>query len=95
MPKKGSLGENEFYYCLMLVALTATINTATACTTFNLRGNDVNIFGRNYDWPVREGVLIVNKRGVIKTAVKATNDTGIRVTWKSKYGSITFNQYGR
>jgi len=80
---------------IVAAALVVTINTAAACTTFNLRGDDVNIFGRNYDWSVRNGVVLVNKRGVIKTAMKVKDETGIPATWKSKYGSITFNQYGR
>lgn len=78
-----------------VVAVLASIGTATACTTFNLRSGDINVFGRNYDWSVGEGAVIINKRGLMKTAMKVKDETGTPATWKSKYGSITFNQYGR
>lgn len=77
-----------------IVALFS-IDTASACTTFSLTSNDVNIFGRNYDWSLGDGAIIVNKRGHTKTAMKAKDETGNPAKWKSKYGSITFNQYGR
>lgn len=79
----------------IVAAALASIGTAAACTTFNLRSGDVNIFGRNYDWSVGDGAAIVNKRGFIKTAMKVKDETGTPATWKSKYGSITFIQYGR
>ena len=50
------------------------------------------VFGQNYDWYVADGVMLVNKRGVTRTA-HAAGDRGS--TWTSRYGSVTFNQYGR
>ena len=85
----------SFMVFSIVVAGLASICTATACTTFNLRSGDVNIFGKNYDWSVGEGAVIINKRGVAKTATKVNGETGTPAVWKSKYGSITFNQYGR
>ena len=35
--------------------------------------------------------MLINKRGVTKTVRRGTP----ALTWTSKYGSITFNQYGR
>jgi choloylglycine hydrolase len=69
-----------------------------ACTTFQLRHGDQVLVGKNYDWMVEEGLIIVNKRGVSKTAFISTVDNtslGTPATWTSKYGSITFTQYGR
>ena len=71
---------------------------AEACTTFQLRHADQVIVGKNYDWMVEEGLIIVNKRGVSKTAYQSTLDTtavGTPAAWTSKYGSIVFTQYGR
>ena len=54
--------------------------------------------GKNYDWMVEDVLIIVNKRGVSKTAFVPTADdteSGTPATWTSRYGSITFNQYGR
>lgn len=116
--------------------------SASACTTFCLsRGGEV-VFGRNYDFEIGDGMLVVNKRGVVKTSAieaaaarisaiapnrhasrgaqdrthsvdasrhakegdsrakpPAAAKDSARATgparWTSKYGSITFNQYGR
>lgn len=62
-----------------------------ACTTFCLCDSGRVIFGKNYDWNVGEGLLIVNPRGLARVA-----DSGDRpARWTAKYGSVTFNQYGR
>ncbi len=71
---------------------------AKACTTFQLTHEGQVLVGKNYDWMVEDGLIIVNKRGVSKTAMKSTFDNtglGTPATWTSKYGSITFVQYGR
>jgi choloylglycine hydrolase len=79
---------------LLLVLLTTQLITKTlGCTTFCLIGNDEVLFGRNYDWSVGAGVIFVNKRGISKTALVL--DASKPATWVSKYGSVTFNQYGR
>jgi choloylglycine hydrolase len=65
-----------------------------SCTTFCFRSGDNGgdwIFGRNYDWDTGHCLLMVNKRGVVKTALTENNPA----KWVSIYGSITFNQYGR
>ncbi len=76
---------------ILLIALFLLVRGISACTTFYLSHNDRIIFGNNYDWDLGEGLVIVNKRGVSKTAVNYTNPA----QWASKYGSVTFNQYGR
>ncbi len=64
-----------------------------SCTTFFINKNGQLVFGRNYDWVTGGGIVNTNQRGLIKTSMK-TND-GASTTWISKYGSITFNQYGK
>jgi choloylglycine hydrolase len=78
-----------------LVALAALPSPADACTTFCLRGGDGSVlFGKNYDWNIGYGLVVTNKRGVAKTAMlESLDDTPAK--WVSKYGSITFNQFGR
>ncbi|BBO71374.1 hydrolase [Desulfosarcina alkanivorans] len=71
---------------------------AEACTTFQLTHEGQVFVGKNYDWMVEDGLIIVNKRGVSKTAFQAAVDNtglGTPATWTSRYGSITFTQYGR
>lgn len=64
-----------------------------ACTTFLLSKNGRHLFGRNYDWITESGMVMVNARGLDKTSAR-TKD-GKQANWRSKYGSITFNQYGK
>ena len=66
---------------------------ASACTTFCLREGGRIVFGKNYDWSVGDGLLVVNKRGVARKADAGGDPRP--ASWTSKYGSVTFNQYGR
>lgn len=73
--------------------LTSTFSSqALACTTFCLVSGDRVVLGKNYDWYISTGLLLVNKRGVERSS-EPPKDRG--KTWISKYGSVTFNQYGR
>ncbi len=64
-----------------------------ACTTFCINKDGHIVFGRNYDWVTGGGIVNTNLRGLLKTSMN-TGDGGT-ATWVSKYGSITFNQYGK
>lgn len=78
----------------ILVAAWSLVVAAPAvgCTTVCILDAGRIVFGKNYDWYVSEGVLLVNKRGVARTA-HAPGDQAAR--WTSAFGSVTFNQYGR
>lgn len=52
------------------------------------------MFGKNYDWNIEDGLLVVNKRGVSHVSGEARKNS-IPARWRSRFGSITFNQYGR
>lgn len=79
-----------------LLALSLSV-PASACTTFCLRDGGRIVFGKNYDWGVGDGLLVVNKRGVARKAhlEGSTGDDPRPASWISKFGSVTFNQYGR
>ncbi len=77
---------------LALIALLFA-ERSFACTTFCLKNKTETLFGRNYDWMIGDGVVVVNKRGVEKTSVNSGAENPAR--WTSRYGSVTFNQYGR
>jgi len=64
-----------------------------ACTTFCINKNGQIVFGRNYDWVSGAGIVNTNQRGLFKTSMHVSG--GAPATWVSKYGSITFNQYGK
>lgn len=70
-----------------------SITLSFGCTTFFINKNGQLIFGRNYDWVTGNGMVCTNQRGLSKTSAK-TKD-GATINWVAKYGSITFNQYGK
>src|SRR5215510_4345158 len=80
---------------IVLVALLPVLVSVVpirslACTTFCLKRKGEVLFGKNYDWMIGDGLVFVNKRGVAKTGAEEVNPP----KWVSKYGSVTFNQYG-
>jgi penicillin V acylase-like amidase (Ntn superfamily) len=77
------------FCCLFISCITPP--AAQACSTFCLDHNSQPVFGKNYDWDVDDGLIIINKRNVLKTSAAAESS----ISWTSKYGSVTFNQYGR
>ena len=79
--------------CSVFALLCLFLNQTFACTTFCLVGKGEVLFGRNYDWTIGDALVLANKRGVAKTATIIDSDNGAK--WISKYGSVTFNQYGR
>ena len=82
----------RMFHFLLASALLLSIASSDiyACTTFCLKSNGEMLFGKNYDWMIGDGMVFVNKRGVSKVSSEETNPAH----WVSKYGSVTFNQYG-
>jgi len=79
---------------LLVVALLSFLPYAFACTTFFINKNGQLVFGRNYDWITSAGMVCTNLKGLAKTS--ANNKPGEKsISWISKYGSISFNQYGK
>ena len=76
-----------------VVSVSVLSAQALACTTFCLKNGGEVLFGKNYDWMIGDGLIFVNKRNVEKRAMVSGKDAAAR--WISKYGSVTFNQYGR
>ena len=76
-----------------LLVVCSLVDQSFACTTFCLKHKGEVLFGRNYDYNIGDALIFVNKRGVAKTA--SIGDSPNSAKWVSKYGSITFNQYGR
>ncbi|HKH62858.1 MAG TPA: linear amide C-N hydrolase [Flavitalea sp.] len=81
-------------YCEYIIAsLLLFSEGANACTTFFINQNGKMVFGRNYDWVSGSGMVNTNLRGLAKTSFPMQE--GKTISWVSKYGSITFNQYGK
>jgi choloylglycine hydrolase len=81
-----------------LIAVTLLVGTAVtpagACTTSLLQHGDEVAIAKSYDFPVGDGLIIVNPRGVAKHAMGG-GAYGSSLAWVSSFGSVTFNQYGR
>lgn len=77
----------------LLILLAFTPSPCHACTAFYIGDGNAEVVGKNYDWNVGDGLVIVNKRNVWKPFgfTSEPTDEG----WTSTYGSVTFNQYGR
>ena len=51
-----------FVGCVVL----ALASVAPACTSFCLEDSGHLVFGKNYDWHMDHGLIIVNKRGIAR-----------------------------
>lgn len=78
----------------LLLMLLICAQQAICCSTFFIHHNGQMVFGRNYDWVAGTGLLCTNHRGLVKTGFAIENEN-TAITWTSKYGSLTFNQYGK
>ncbi len=83
-----------FFICLF------TLSSLTPCSSFTLKKGDTHIYGRNLDERSDiPGFILVNKRGVLKKSItfqyllSGKQDNERSFSWKSKYGSITFNNW--
>ena len=84
---------------LSVVATVAAVllaaRPASACTTLCMsRGKEV-IVAKSYDFNVGNGLVLRNRRGVAKEAMLVSQGKAKPSRWVSRYGSLTFNQYGR
>lgn len=73
-----------------LIVLTPFNNSA--CTVFSIKQNNQLIMAKNLDWAIDDGLIFINKKGIKKFAHTSTK---FKLEWTSKYGSITFNQFGK
>ena len=77
----------------LITALVLPAIPGDACTSFLLKHPKGPLMAKNYDWDVPDGLVVVNPRGLAKTALVPGDASPVR--WTSRYGSLTFNQYGR
>jgi penicillin V acylase-like amidase (Ntn superfamily) len=84
-----------FLLCCMFMAAFLP-QSSHACTTFCLDTHDDLVVGTNFDLFTGDGLVIVNKRNVAKTSWLNFDWIGEQpISWISKYGSVTFNSWGR
>lgn len=86
---------SRFFLILLMVSVFQYGPALEACSTFVLKSGNSLVFGRNYDWDVGAGYVMVNKRNLVKRSIRYFDPSSKPAQWISKYGSITFNQYGK
>jgi penicillin V acylase-like amidase (Ntn superfamily) len=74
----------------LLVAVLAA-QPAAACTTVCILEPARPVAAYNYDFQIGQGMVLINKRGLEKSS--AVEQSGAR--WTSRFGSVTFVQFGR
>jgi choloylglycine hydrolase len=77
----------------LVAALLLPAIPGDACTSFLLKHPSGPLMAKNFDWDVADGLLVINPRGLAKKAVAPDGVKPVR--WTSRYGSVSFNQYGR
>jgi choloylglycine hydrolase len=65
--------------------------SSQACTAFFFKNSKQMILAKNLDWPINEVIVVLNRRGLHKTAFTQHDK---KLSWCSKYGSFTFNLFG-
>ncbi len=85
----------KHFVALMTAGFLLPINSGSeACTTVSLANTNQRFLAKSYDWHIENAFIIANKKGQVKKSlVFSADDTPVE--WKSKFNSITFNQYGR
>lgn len=85
-------GFSKLFSILMLIVSFCATQNLDACTTFCLKKDSAVIVGKNLDWSIGDGFIVINKKNVSKFSL--VNPGKKPVHWISNYGSITFNQFG-
>jgi len=87
---------SSIIFSILCIGL-APISGHSACTTFVLNNNGQPIYGKNADSEQIPSFVIVNKHGVTKkSAQQVAQEPDVkRISWTSKYGSVTFNFVAR
>ena len=71
--------------------LLASADVSLACTTMALGPSHQPVVAYSYDFaPTGDGVLLVNPAGAVRTTIL----DGPQATWRARYGSASFNQFG-
>lgn len=80
----------RIFYISTLAFLLIFKQQSAACTAFCLKSGNELFLAKNLDWAIEHGYLFLNEKEEEKSLL---NENSFK--WKSKYRSITFNQFGK
>ena len=94
--------KNQWKLRIFLIMVFVHAQVVFPCSTFMLKGEDCHLYGHNLDSgsPV-PGLVVINKRNITKESrtwkelSTGKKDDSISFQWTSKFGSVTFNPFGR
>lgn len=81
------------YLLLGLIAASLFGMQAIGCTAVFLKHRNHHLIAANMDWPSDDGMIVVNKRDNVKSALTNPEKPFTPARWNSRYGSVTLNQY--
>lgn len=88
-----------YVFISSIIFINCLLQQSNACTAFQINHSGGIFIGKNFDWIVGDGLLFVNKREISKKAIPTFFDkkdsSDQLVSWVSKYGSVTYNLFGR
>jgi penicillin V acylase-like amidase (Ntn superfamily) len=86
------------FFRLAVIFFIACSVPGKACSAFLLTGKDYHVVGFNENWKTMPGMIVINKRDVLKRNISWQNLTTDQLRpdkqWTSKFGSVTFNLLG-
>jgi len=87
--------DSNAWLVLLLFAMLVLVSPSShACTTFALPTHNNLVVGKSYDWHAGQGVVFVNPAKVRKKATDVNGSFAEKAAWTSKYGSVSFTQFG-
>jgi len=77
-----------------LLILSFMPQNASACTGAYLSHQSQSLLAHSFDYSSKDGYVMLNSRGLKKTGTKVAHEMR-SPSWRSKYGSVSLNNYGR
>lgn len=98
---KGEMIKIRLFITIAMMVFSLNVgNNAFGCSAFLVKDKDHCIIGFNENWKTMPGMVVINKRGVVKKnlswnhLVTANTTSEPELEWTSKYGSVSFNLLG-
>jgi|GEM_PF-3088613 len=73
-----------------LLVVVLSLTNCLACTIICLQDGQQVMLGKNLDWPVANGTLYYNPKGIMKVEMSGGDHS-----WQAKHASVTVGQFGR
>ncbi len=83
----------KIFFTLLCISLFLTPITVMADTAIHVHNKTDQVSGFTFDSTIENGLLYINPKGLQKNALWFKENPLIE--WTSRYGSITFNQWGQ